>query len=204
MRVKTIMMPFEQINSIPYDATIKEGLDILNNVGMLSLPVTKGKELYGVILKQDIYEEYFINNLNMNEYLQEKITKLIRSESPSIHRKAPIEEAADLLQKHNLRFLPVINESNELDGIVTHKAIFKEFKKIFGIKHSKITIYTHDYKGLLGKIGEIIASAGGNIKNIVLQDTQTMGIQEINIRVDCKDIEKVIKSLKKNGFDVRE
>ena len=75
-------------------------------------------------------------------------------------------------------------------GIVTQQAIFKEYQKIFGEGYHPLTVYTYNARGVLASISEIIAKDKGNIRNIVLRDTDVMGLQEVNIRIWCRILKK--------------
>ena len=67
----------------------------------------------------------------------------------------------------------------------------------------ELTIYTYNFKGTLAKITEVIAKNGGDIRNIIQRDTDVMGLQEVYMRIVCKDFGKLVKALKKKGFDAR-
>ena len=109
----------------------------------------------------------------------------------------------EILHNAGYEFEIIKSEKEELVGIVTQQAIFKQYQKIFGSKKDTFVVVTYDFKGVLARISEIIARHGGNIKNIVQIDTETIGLQEIFITVEGKDFDKVVKALIKNGFDVR-
>jgi acetoin utilization protein AcuB len=66
-----------------------------------------------------------------------------------------------------------------------------------------LTVYTSNFKGVMAKMTDTVAKAGGNIKNIVQIDTNVMNLQEIYLSIECEDFEKIVMALKKNGFNVR-
>jgi acetoin utilization protein AcuB len=51
---------------------------------------------------------------------------------------------------------------------------------------------------------ETIAKAGGDIRNMMVFHTDVMDLVEIFMRIDSKDFSKVIKTLEKQKFDVRD
>ncbi|MSS64349.1 CBS domain-containing protein [Velocimicrobium porci] len=204
MRVKVIMMPLKEIQCISIDDTIGNAMKIIDEYHLLSMPVVDGKLFIGVLSKQHTYETYFKEyNCSKDEFLNLKVKEMMKSKIQTISKDMPIEEAAALFISSKVRFIPVTNEKGELEGIITQQAIFKQYQKLFGTKYNSLTILCHDYKGALAKIAEVIEHAHGNIKNIVQVDTEVMGLQEVYIRIDAEDFSKVIKSLEKNKFDVR-
>lgn len=204
MKVKTIMIPFPELKSVSVDNTLREALQIIEDNQLFSMPVVDGKKFIGVLSKRYVYETYFKEfEGTKEEFLDKKVIELMKTRLETISVEKPIEEAALMFINSKVRFIPVTNEKEELVGIVTQQAIFKQYQKIFGSKKDTFVVVTYDFKGVLARISEIIAKHGGNIKNIVQIDTETIGLQEIFITVEGKDFDKVVKALIKNGFDVR-
>ena len=204
MKVKTIMIPFPELKSVSVDNTLREALQIIEDNQLFSMPVVDGKKFIGVLSKRYVYETYFKEfEGTKEEFLDKKVIELMKTRLETISVEKPIEEAALMFINSKVRFIPVTNEKEELVGIVTQQAIFKQYQKIFGSKKETFVVVTYDFKGVLARISEIIARHGGNIKNIVQIDTETIGLQEIFITVEGKDFDKVVKALIKNGFDVR-
>ncbi len=204
MKVKTIMIPFPELKSVSVDNTLREALQIIEDNQLFSMPVVDGKKFIGVLSKRYVYETYFKEfEGTKEEFLDKKVIELMKTRLETISVEKPIEEAALMFINSKVRFIPVTNEKEELVGIVTQQAIFKQYQKIFGSKKDTFVVVTYDFKGVLARISEIIARHGGNIKNIVQIDTETIGLQEIFITVEGKNFDKVVKALIKNGFDVR-
>ncbi len=204
MKVKAIMIPFIDLKCISVDNTIEEALAIIDEHQLLSMPVVDKRKFIGALSKQHIFEEYFRNyTASKEEFLARPVSDLMRTKLVSVTEDTPIEEAATMFIASKFRFIPVLSKTEELMGIVTQQAIFKEYQKLFGKDYDTFTIYSYDYKGTLAKIAETIAKHDANIKNIVIINTETMGLQEFFVRVECKDFDEVVKALTKKGFDVR-
>ncbi|MDK2807586.1 MAG: acetoin utilization protein AcuB [Clostridiales bacterium] len=204
MRVKVIMMPLKDVKCIAIDDTIGKAMDMIDQYGLLSLPVVEGKQFIGVLSKQHTYESYFKDyTCSKEEYLALPVKELMKSKIQTVEKEMRIEEAAALFISSKVRFIPVTDEKGNLEGIITQQAVFKYYQKLFGSNYNTLTILCHDYKGAFAKICELIAKAGGNIKNIVNVDTEVMGIQEFFLRVETDDFDRVIKELQKNKYDVR-
>ncbi|QSX06106.1 CBS domain-containing protein [Sedimentibacter sp. zth1] len=205
MLVKAIMIPFNQLRCLSVDNTLEEALIIIEENRLLSLPVVDGKQFIGVLSKENLYEEYFKNYCGQSkiEFLNNKVKNMVKTKIMTINQELPIQDAAAIFITSKYRFIPIIDNTNNLLGIVTHQSIFKEYQKIFGDRVNELTIYNCNFKGTIAKMTDTIAKAGGNIKNIVLMDSNVMNLEEIHLSIDCKDFEKVVKALKKNSFNVR-
>ena len=204
MLVKAIMVPSNQLHCISVNDTLDAALSLIENNRLLSLPVVDGKDFVGVLSKQYVYEYYFREYEGTKEdFLKKKVKEFIKTQIMTIDKNVTIEEAAAVFITSKIRFIPITDKHNELLGIVTHQAIFKEYQKLFGDKGNALTIYTYDFKGTLAQIAKNIAKAGGNIKNVVSRDTDVMGLQEVYIRVETDNFKKVVRMLREKGFDVR-
>ncbi len=205
MRVKAIMMPFRQLACISVDDTVEEALKIIEEQGLLSLPVVNGQEFVGVLSKQYLFEQYFRDfTETKEEFCNKKVQEFMKSKIDTIGENTRIEEAAAMFITSKTRFIPITNEKNILLGIVTQQAVFKEYQKIFGNKHNSMAIYTYDIRGVLGKICEVIAKEGGDICNMMVIPTDVMDLAEIFLRVEAPDFDKVVRALEKRGYDVRD
>ncbi|MCT4686328.1 CBS domain-containing protein [Vallitalea sp.] len=207
MNIGTIIKKAEELNTISIDDTLGKGLKIIEDNDMLSLPVVEGKKFIGILSRQYVYETYFKEDGgDKKEFLERKVKEFMKTKVPSVDDlKMLVEEAAAMFFANNkLRFIPVVNEDEELLGIITKKAILERFRFIYGMNEPRLVIYIYDFKGKLAKITDIIAKAGGNIRNIVQADTEVLGLQEITLRVKANNIRKVVKSLNSHGFEVRE
>ncbi len=206
MRVKAIMMPFRQLACISVDDTVAEALRIIDEQGLLSLPVVnEAQEFIGVLSKQYLFERYFREFTGTREeFNAEKVQGFMKTKIDTIGENTRIEEAAALFITSKARFIPITNDKNRLLGIVTQQAVFKEYQKIFGNKHNSMAIYTYDIRGVLGKICEIVAKEGGDICNMMVIPTNVMDLAEIFLRVEAKDFDRVVRALEKRGYDVRD
>lgn len=205
MRVKAIMMPFSKLACISVDNTVEEAMRIIDEQGLLSLPVVNGQEFIGVLSKQYMFEEYFKNFTGTKEeFVAKKVQEFMKTKIDTIGENTRIEEAAAQFITSKVRFIPITNAHNMLLGIVTQQAVFKEYQKIFGNKHNSMAIYTYDIKGVLGKICELISREGGDICNMMVIPTEVLDLVEIFLRVEAPDFERVVRALERRGYDVRD
>lgn len=204
MRVRAIMTPAKDLTVLKPTDSAKHAIQLIEENGFLSLPVVEEWKFVGFLSKQFIYDTYFKEkNVDMDTFLNKPVSEFIFNEVDAVTPDIQIEEAADIFFKNKRRFIPVVDQGEFL-GIITQNALFGILTKIYGLHDPKISILTDDFKGVLSKIAEIISKNDGNITNIALLDTEVMGIQEISIRLEGKDIDKIVKKLEEKGYKVRE
>lgn len=205
MKVRAILIPAQDLMLLKPTDTAAFAVDYIEKNGFLSLPVVDGKKFIGFLSKQYIYDSFFKDHqTDIIEFLKRPVSEFIYQEIEPISADYQVEEAAQIFFKEKIRFIPVVDAHNDFQGIVTQNVLFGILTKIYGLKNAKISILTDNFKGTLSRITEIISKYDGNITNVVLLDTEVMGIQEISIRLDATDVDKIVKKLQEKGFEVRE
>ena len=126
MRVKAIMMPFQKLACISVDNTVAEAMKIIDEQGLLSLPVVNGREFVGVLSKQYLFEEYFKNFTGTKEeFTGKRVQEFMKIKIDTIDENTRIEEAAAMFITSKARFIPITNDRNVLLGIVTQQAVLQ-------------------------------------------------------------------------------
>ena len=99
------------------DNTVRQALELMAKYRISGVPVTRGSKLVGIITNRDIVFE-----TNYDKTLDEVMTK-----SPLITAKegTTLEEALEILKKHKIEKLPLIDDDNNLKGLITIKDIEK-------------------------------------------------------------------------------
>ena len=104
--------------TLPVDAVVKDALMLMKEYGIGGIPVVKNnKELVGIVTHRDLRFER-----NMDKPISEVMTRdnLITS-----REFISFEIAAEILQKHRIEKLPVVDDHNRLVGLITYKDIIK-------------------------------------------------------------------------------
>lgn len=207
MHVKSLMIPFEDLQIIRTNHKIGEALELIKRSGLLSLPVVDEQDVFvGVLSKRYVYEEFFNNSdYDKNAFNDRPVNEFMKTRIPVTQDNIYVEEAALSLVERKFNFMPIVDEhTGRLKGIITSSKLLEAYKHFFGMTYPKLVIFVYDFKGKLAQIASIISKAGGNIHNIVQVNTDVMGLQEITIRVETQDIKPIVKSLKKQDIDVRD
>lgn len=106
MRVKAIMMPFRQLACISVDDTVEEALKIIEEQGLLSLPVVDGQKFVGVLSKQYLFEQYFREFTGTKEeFCNKKVLEFMKTKIDTIGENTRIEEAAAMFITSKTRFI---------------------------------------------------------------------------------------------------
>lgn len=104
--------------TIEPDQKISEALEAMRRYRISGIPVTKRGKLVGIITNRDLRFETR-KNLNVSELMTK--APLI-----TVPVGTTLEEAQEILRKHRIEKLPVVNERQELKGLITIKDIQKK------------------------------------------------------------------------------
>ncbi len=107
--------------TINKDATVGEAAEIMRRHKISGLPVVEDNRLIGIITGRDV------RFANPSIRVEEAMTKDVVVASPSI---TP-EEAVELMKKHRVEKLPVVDDNKRLVGLITYKdvALRGEYKE---------------------------------------------------------------------------
>jgi len=129
MTVDAIMS--RDVESVGPDMSLMEIQDTLRKHGFRHLLVIEDDALVGVISDRDVLRVVspFLNTLSETprdiKTLMCPAREVMRTDPVSIRPDTSIEEAASTLLEHTISCLPVVNDENQIEGIVTSKDLLR-------------------------------------------------------------------------------
>ena len=96
------------------DLLISEATKIMSKHNVSGLPIVKSKKLVGLLTKRDVKFS------NIDSKVSNLMTKTVVTASESVS----IDEAKRIMHKNRVEKLPVVNNGNELIGLITVKDIY--------------------------------------------------------------------------------
>ena len=103
--------------TISPDATVAEALNLMNEYKIGGIPVVDSNNaLQGIVTNRDLR---FENDRN------KKIGEVMTTKLITTNHKTNLEAAAQILQKHKIEKLPLVDDSGKLIGLMTYKDITK-------------------------------------------------------------------------------
>ena len=114
--------------TIDPDSTEAQAVDLMKKYGISGLPVTKNKKLVGILTNRDLR---FLKNI------RQKVSQVMTKDNlVTVHEKVTLDQAKELLQKHRIEKLLVVDKSHNLKGLITVKDIEKTIKYPKAVKDS--------------------------------------------------------------------
>ncbi|HOK51171.1 MAG: IMP dehydrogenase [Bacteroidales bacterium] len=169
-RAENVMI-FDPV-TIHGDATVADALQLMNENKIGGIPVVdENRRLIGIVTNRD---------LRFETNLRRPIAEVMSKDIISITEQTDLDHAANILQKHKIEKLPIVDEKGLLIGLITYKDITKSKDRPNACKDSKgrlrvaaavgVTSETFDRMEALVKAGVdaiIIDTAHGHSRGVI-------------------------------------
>lgn len=195
--------------------SLHDALRIMRDNKVRRLPVLDEKNrLVGIVSeKQLLYASpspaTSLSIYEMN-YLMSKVTveELMTRDVVTVPEDCPLEEAARIMEDHDISGLPVMRD-NMLIGMITESDLFKAFTELLGARTwgLRVTIKVKDEPGTLAKLSSRIAENGGNFVALGTFWGDDLTNREITFKVQGIEqpaIEAIIRELGATVMDIRQ
>lgn len=205
MLVKNIMLPKENLITVSPKANIGKALDIINENKFLSIPVVEGDKFYGAISKDRIYEFYYEKCEDKQCFLSDfSVETVMRTDIPTISQAEEVEKAVHFLEIMNIAFVAVVDENNDMQGILTHHAVFEQFTQVFGLnKGQRLAVMAYDIPGQISRLSKILSENNSDIISFVVVDPKSViDVREIVIRMRTDNVQLIEEKVKEAGFKI--
>lgn len=194
---------------IDADSKISDVVDLMSEHNLHRIPVVKNNKLVGLITEGQISRKgpSKATSLSIFElnYLLSKtnIDAIMIKDVITIHENRFLEDAALLMQKHDIGCLPVVNDANEVVGILTQNDVFASFLDILGYREhgSRICIEVNDKLGAIGEISQVFVQNNINITHVGVYRKEG-NKTDLIFRVDTFATDALAKDLEKSGYQV--
>lgn len=182
--------------TIDENTSMMKALHIMKENRIRRLPVTARGALVGIVSDRDLKEASpsKATTLDVHElyYLLAEIkVKEIMTKNPiTIHPDETVERAAVMMLEHKVSGLPVVNQQNELVGIITQSDVFRAFVNITGIYKGGVqfAFSLEDRPGSIKEVADTMREYGGRIVSILSStDMAAEGTRNVYIRI--RDLE---------------
>lgn len=194
------------------DASISRLIDIMKANNIHRVPVVDhNKKLVGLITEGTISENGggMATSLSIYElnYLMSKtkVETVMVKNVITVKDYDLVETATERMLTNDIGCLPVVNDDNEVVGIVTQNDVFSTFLTMLGWGHkgARITVSVKDEIGTVGKLSKIFVDQNINIQSIGVYP-QEDGTSDLLIRCDSVVNDELMKALEDAGMKVNE
>jgi len=188
--------------TIDVDASMHDAIKLLKNHNIKMLPVMEKGKLVGVVSDRDIKRASASDatSLEIHELLylisKIKIEEIMTKNPITVPQDYTVEETAEILLKHNISGVPVIDQYREVVGTITQNDIFKILISLTGAEKKGIQfgVEVEDRPGSIKEVTDIIREYGGRMASILTTyDKAPEGFRRVYIRMYGIDRFKINK-----------
>ncbi len=190
--------------------TIVDALQLMRSNKFRRLPVVDNGKLVGIVTDRDLREVsaspatslsvFELNYLLAKMQVKDIMTKKVLTVSAD----ATVEEAALIMYNNKIGGLIVLDDKQEVVGILTETDIFKTFVDIMGLPQGKtrLSLIVPDRLGVINDISGVFKELGVSIGSFASYPTDE-GQYEVVIRADIKDVKIMTERLAVLGYPVQ-
>ena len=177
-----------------YLATVQKKME---EGGFRRIPVVEGGRLVGIVTDRDIRQHLgYLEKTKVNAAMTEKLVTVLP--------QTTLEEAAQLLLKHKIGGLPVVEEG-QLVGIITTSDILHAFLDVMGASEEgtfRIDLLLEGDGHDLASASQIIAGKGGEILGVGTYREKWEESPVFYLRLRAADPHQVAGVHKEKGYEV--
>jgi acetoin utilization protein AcuB len=178
--------------TIDADASMHDAIKLLKNHNIKMLPVMEKGRLVGIVTDRDLKRASASDatSLEIHEllYLISKIKiKEIMTKNPiKVSEDYTVEETAEILLKHNISGVPVIDQHHNIVGTITQNDVFRILISLTGAEKRGIQfgMELEDRPGSIKEVTDVIREYGGRMASILTSyNMAPEGFRRVYIRM---------------------
>ncbi len=188
--------------TIDANDVMNDAIKLLKHQNIKMLPVLEKGKLVGIVTDRDLKRASASDatSLEIHEllYLISKIKiKEIMTKNPiTVPQDYTVEETAEILLKHNISGVPVVDRYHDVVGTITQNELFRILISLTGAEKRGIQfgVEVEDRPGSIKEVTDIIREYGGRMASILTSyDMAPEGFRRVYIRMYGIDRFKINK-----------
>jgi len=188
----TQVLPYLHLHDKVYQA-----LQMMNESHVLHLPIVDGEKFEGLISEDDLLQ---VENDNM------ELKELRQSFSTgNVKENEHFLKAVKLAVENGLSVVPVVNEDNEITGIITYADLLKQASEFMNINDpgGMLVLEMEAKNYSFNSISRIIESNDAQIKQLNTTTDPQTGHMQVTIKVDKPEISDIIATFQRYDYNVK-
>lgn len=176
--------------------SVEMTLQLMNDHKTSHLPVVSEGKFLGLINEEDLADE-----VNKNTTLDVYQTYFITA---AVNEKFNFLKAASVYNLYHTNVIPVINESNELLGTISSRALITEMGNFCGSSEfgAVVVLEIPRTRFAISEINSVIESDGATILHLNVTPHPVPDLMEVTIQINKKEIATIIATFERYDYSV--
>jgi acetoin utilization protein AcuB len=182
----------KNVITVDVDDSMHDAMKRMKEKEIRMLPVLKKGKLVGVVTDRDIKRASASDatTLDVHELLylvsKIKVGNIMTKDPVTVPQNFTVEETAEVLLKHKISGVPVVDQNGQLVGIITQTDLFRVLISLTGVSKGGIqfAFQLEDRPGSIKEVADIIRLYGGRMVSILTSyDGVPEGYRKVFIRM---------------------
>ena len=182
----------KNVITIDVDDSMQEAVKLMKQRDIRMLPVLKKGKLVGVVTDRDIKRASASDatTLDVHELLylvsKIKVGNIMTKDPVTVPQNFTVEETAEVLLKHKISGVPVVDQNGQIVGTITQTDLFRVLISLTGVGKGGIqfAFQLEDRPGSIKEVADIIRLYGGRMVSILTSyDGVPEGYRKVFIRM---------------------
>ena len=182
----------KKVVTIDVNDSMQDAMKRMKQNDIRMLPVVKKGKLVGVVTDRDLKRASASDatTLDVHELLylvsKIKVQDVMTKNAITVPQNYTIEETAEVLLKHKISGVPVVDQNGQLVGTITQTDLFRVLISLTGVGKGGIqfAFQLEDRPGSIKKVADIIRLYGGRMVSILTSyDGVPEGYRKVFIRM---------------------
>ena len=176
--------------------SVEMTLQLMNDHKTSHLPVVSEGKFLGLINEEDLADE-----VNKNTTLDVYQTYFITA---AVNEKFNFLKAAAVYNLYHTNVIPVINESNELLGTISSRALITEMGNFCGSSEfgAVVVLEIPRSRFAISEINSVIESDGATILHLNVTPHPVPDLMEVTIQINKKEIATIVATFERYDYSV--
>ena len=176
--------------------SVEMALRLMNDHKTSHLPVVSEENFLGLIYEEDLVDEQN-KNTTLDVYQANFITA-------AVNEKFNFLKAASVYNLYHTNVIPVVNESNELTGTISSRALINEMGNFCGSSEfgAIVVLEIERSRFAISEINSIIESDGATIMHLNITPHPIPDLMEVTIQINKKEIATIIATFERYDYSV--
>jgi len=185
--------------TVTKDQTIQECVDLMKEHSIRHLPVVENKKLSGLVTESNLRQVFLAS---MIEDL--KLEDVMIRDPITVTPDTEIEDAAKLIYHNKIGGLPVIDNDDQVVGIITVADLVAAFIELMGLlrSSSRIDVILGEGPEAFETVSRLIRSRGGEIISVGISGHRLRRERIYFFRLKKRNVQHIVEALEKAGFEV--
>ena len=175
--------------------TASIALQHMDEFDVQELPVVKDDYFVGLVQKENLLD---IDERNTIASISEDLLRV------GINGSAHLLNALDVIASHHISLLPVLNDHQEVMGVIPQKNIIEHLAQYLGVHQpgAILVLSISPYHYSLAELSRLVESNNGQILQMNTVFDETSGLLRITIKINKEEIEAILATLQRYNYEV--